>query len=175
MKSDLARLVLVRDLRTRLAQTTVLRLQQAVTRAQVAIDAARVRKVGHEAQAAEASAAACAERSDDRMLAADMHRLLDFAAGQRFKAHESAAQMRRAELVRQRAQEEVDGASDEWRRQALRRERVSDHAKREQSDTHRKLLEREDESIAEARTTHALAVALTERADARESRGRADE
>lgn len=166
MGNDLRELLRVRALRSRLAQNEALRARHALARAASSAAEARRRKESYERLAEHASAMASGATHDSGeacLLAGETHRLLEFAAGTRFRAHESVALIRRAELVRERAQEESDASSAEYRRLALRRESVLSQSKRMQRTVSARQREREEEARDEDRAARVAALRLGER------------
>lgn len=162
MASDLREVLRVRELRARLAQHEALRTRQALARAEGMVVEVHRRKEAHE-QLAEQAAAMASGTVDDsgaRVLAGEAHRLLEFAMGARFKAREGVALIRRAELVRERAQEEAEVSGDEYRRLALRRETVSLQSRHRQRAMFVRQREREEETRSEEHATHAVALRL---------------
>lgn len=161
MASDLRDLVRVRDLRAQLAQNEASRLLQVTASAAAAVEEARRRQELHVEQAAQASAlAACGARGggEAHFLAAEAHGLLDFAAGERFRARSAAALIRRAELARERAKEASDAASEEYRRLAMRRETIASEADRRRRTALRRKLESEEETLVEEQATSTAAL-----------------
>ena len=142
----------VRDLRVKLALGEVMKRRHLQTRAEMALVAARQRKVGHEAQAGRAYAwhSAAADNSPESSFRAEeAHRLMSFVTGARLQVREDIALIRRAELTRERARETADDAHTEYRQAALRHEALRSRWQRGQKVLRGKQLEREDESIAE--------------------------
>lgn len=174
MANDLREVLRIRELRARLAQSTALRTRQALTRAEALVVEAHRRKESHEqlAQHAAAMASVAVLDSGTGVLAGEAHRLLEFAAGSRFKAREHIAVIRRAELVRERAQEEADESSNEYRRLAMRREAVSLQSQRRQRAALARQREREEEAHSEEHTTLAVVFKLADQpSDSGDDRG----
>lgn len=168
MASDLRALVRVRDLRAQLAQNEASRLLQVTAGAQAAVDEARRRQQLHVEQAAQASALATGQArggGEARFLATEAHGLMDFAAGERFRAREAVALIRRAELVRERAKEASDAAGEEYRRLAMRRETVARQSDRRRRSALQRKLEREDETIVEEQATSAAVLRANQAKD----------
>lgn len=167
MKNELTVVLRARALRATLAQNEVTRQRQSLARAEAAVEAARQRKAAHEEQAAQAGAMLFGSGNGaEPLLAGEMHRLLDFAAGARFKAAECVALVRRADLARARVQEDCDAAREESRRHALRHASVATTVARTQGIEQRRRLEREGESAAEDHTTRVSALRVSGGADA---------
>ncbi|MGH8239424.1 MAG: hypothetical protein ACREXP_20740 [Steroidobacteraceae bacterium] len=158
MASDLRELVRVRELRERLAQNEASRLLEETAKAQAAVADARNHQELYIRQAAHASMLASGAAGQSEFSAADAHWLLDSAAGARVKAREAVALIRRAELVRQRAQEASDAASREYRRLALRHETVARRSQQVRREQLRRKLDREEETLIEEQATTAAAL-----------------
>jgi hypothetical protein len=133
----------VRDLRVKLALGEVMKRRHMEIRAELALEKVRQRKVAHETQAARDGTWHSSFRAEEA------HRLMSYVAGARLQVCEDIAQIRRAELTRERARETADDAHTEYRQAALRHEALRSRWQRGQKVLRRKQLEREDESIAE--------------------------
>jgi hypothetical protein len=164
MAAELRDLARVRELRAMLARNTSVRLREVVTRAERTLEEACRRKESLENEAVQAVAQPCstAENSGASLAATDLHNWMNFAAGKRLQAREAAGQIRRAELVRDRAQEEFDEAREEYRRQAARCRTLAAEAHRRQQAASMLEEERAQENLTEERVNYAVAVTRTE-------------
>jgi len=142
----------VRGLRVQLALGEVMKRRHLEVRAERMLEEARQRKVGHEAQAAQAGAwhlAAADHTVESSFRAEEAHRLMSYVTGARLQVREDIALIRRAELTRERARETSGDAHAEYRQAALRHEALRARCRRSQKALRSQQLEREDESIAE--------------------------
>lgn len=164
MAAELPDLARVRELRAMLARNTAVRLREAVARAERTLEEACQRKENLENEAVQAVAQACstAENSGASLPAADLLIWMNLAAGKRLQAREAAGQIRRAELVRDRAQEEFDEAREEYRRQAARYHALAAEADRRQQAASMLEEERAEENLTEERVNYTVAITRTE-------------
>jgi hypothetical protein len=135
---DLHGVVRVRELRARLAEIEVVRLRQALHRADVELMTAAQAKANHETNI---------ERAFDAWAAFT----LDFITGERMRIRDAEVKMRRTRLARQRVQEDMDTASQAYRDLLLRRATLTNALNRQQRLLRLKRIEREDQTIAEDR------------------------
>jgi len=144
----------VRDVRTRLALSEVMRERKTQARAQANLEQARRRKALLEEQALQSSrlvAAVAEEMGESAFSASQAQEILDFVAGARLQARQATVPIRRAQLQCDRAQEAVDQASASYRHEAARKETVSSHWQKMLRAARRLRLEREDAGGAEDR------------------------
>jgi hypothetical protein len=148
----------LRELRARVASNEALQRRRASTRAQVALDHARQLQASYEAQATEASALAsmCDPKRGHQMhlSAWQAQQLLSYAAGARSKVLQSAAPIRRAQLVCERTAVAADEAGRAARRASARRESVFSALRAKQRSAQRRQLEREHEALVDERWGH---------------------
>lgn len=174
MKPDWSKLLAVRDLRARLAERQAMDAKHSVARAEESIREVRLRKESHERMAQQASAMVSAQDAGRSLLVGEARRLLEFASGQRFKAHEGQAQIRRAELVMERAREYAAAAAAEHRMLVFRREAVAQKSERQRRAVDARQQESEGEIVAEWHTVRATAAAAEVRPAADESAFKSD-
>lgn len=143
-------IVRAREVRVRLAQIEALRLRHALLRAEIALADARGIKAGHEARIDEAGAPA----AEHGFTVAEAQGRLAFAAGMRIQIREAEVHMRRANLARERVQDECDEASRHYRELLVRRETLISELARQRRKVRLRRLEREDEAMTEDRAMH---------------------
>jgi|HubBroStandDraft_4_1064222.scaffolds.fasta_scaffold105317_2 hypothetical protein len=148
-------LVRVRELRARVASNEASQRRRASARAELALDQATRLQARYEAQAAHASAlASIAEpgrTGEEQLNAWQAQQMLSYAAGARLKAQQSAAPVRRAQLVCERAIAAAEEAGLAARRANTRRETILSTLRARQRTAKRRQLEREQEALMEER------------------------
>jgi len=147
MRADLQTIVRVRELRMRLAQIEATRLRQAVSRAERALEEAQDIKASHEA---------CIDSAYDLsdaqgFVASDAQGRMAYVAGMRLQIKDAEVQVRRANLARERAEEDSTEASRTYRDLMIRRETVLAELTRQRRKLRLRVLEREAEILAEDR------------------------
>jgi len=137
-------LVRVRELRARVASNEASQRRRASARAELALDQAT-------RASALASIAEPGRTGEEQLNAWQAQQMLSYAAGARLKAQQSAAPVRRAQLVCERAIAAAEEAGLAARRANTRRETILSTLRARQRTAKRRQLEREQEALMEER------------------------
>lgn len=155
--ADLNDVLKVRVQRVRRARAEADRRREALLRAQSAVAEARDRQLAFERQAESAGVVEGAA-SGRPIKAADIQQRLAFVAGLRTKARDLAPAIRRAELVRGRAQEAADEASLELNREVRRQEAVAQVVSQRQAERRRLEESRSEQGALDERSMYVVAL-----------------